>query len=55
MNLNYVRDMAYKYGKGFGGNLKLTTSLMLGFISPREDALISLAAGGTQGYIFAPG
>ena len=55
MNLSYVRDMAYKYGKGFGGNLKLTTSLMLGMISPREDALISLAAGGTQGYTFAPG
>jgi uroporphyrinogen decarboxylase len=28
---------------------------MLGLISPREDALISLAVGGTQGYIFAPG
>ncbi len=55
MNLSHVRDMAYKYGKGFGGNLKLTTSLMLGMISPREDALISLAAGGTRGYTFAPG
>jgi uroporphyrinogen decarboxylase len=55
MNLSYVRDMALKYGKGFGGNLKLTTSLMLGMISPREDALISLAVGGTRGYIFAPG
>jgi MtaA/CmuA family methyltransferase len=55
MNLNFVRDMAYKYGKGFGGNLKLTTSLMLGLISPREDALISLATGGNRGYIFAPG
>jgi len=55
MNLSFVRDMAYKYGKGFGGNLKLTTSLMLGLISPREDALISLAAGGTRGYTFAPG
>jgi len=55
MNLNFVRDLAYKYGKGFGGNLKLTTSLMLGLISPREDALISLAAGGTRGYVFAPG
>ena len=42
MNLSYVRDMAYKFGKGFGGNLKLTTSLMLGMISPKEDALISL-------------
>jgi len=55
MNLSFVRDLARKYGKGFGGNLKLTTSLMLGMISPREDALISLAVGGTEGYIFAPG
>jgi uroporphyrinogen decarboxylase len=55
MNLSFVRDMAYKYGKGFGGNLKLTTALTLGMISPREDALISLAAGGTTGYTFAPG
>lgn len=55
MNLSYVRDMARQYGKGFGGNLKLTTSLMLGMISPREDALISLAMGGNRGYIFAPG
>lgn len=55
MNLSFVRDMAYKYNKGFGGNLKLTTALTLGMISPREDALISLAAGGTKGYTFAPG
>jgi uroporphyrinogen decarboxylase len=55
VNLGFVRDMAYKYGRGFGGNLKLTTSLMLGMISPREDALISLGAGGTTGYVFAPG
>jgi uroporphyrinogen decarboxylase len=55
MNLVHVRDMARKYGKGFGGNLKLTNSLMLGMISPREDALISLAAGGNIGYTFAPG
>jgi len=55
MNLSFVRDMALRYGKGFGGNLKLTNSLMLGMISPREDALISLAVGGNRGYIFAPG
>jgi uroporphyrinogen decarboxylase len=46
---------SHKYGKGFGGNLKLTTSLMLGMISSREDALISLAVGGNLGYTFAPG
>lgn len=55
MNLNFIRDVALKHGKGFGGNLKLTLALSLGLISPREDALISLAAGGTRGYTFAPG
>jgi len=55
LNLNYVRDVALKYGVGFGGNLKLTLALSLGLISPREDAIISLAAGGMTGYVFAPG
>jgi MtaA/CmuA family methyltransferase len=55
LNLNFVRDVARKYGKGFGGNLKLTLALSLGMISPREDALISLAAGGTRGFTLAPG
>jgi uroporphyrinogen-III decarboxylase len=27
----------------------------MGLISPREDALISLAAGGTEGFILSPG
>lgn len=55
LNMNFVRDMARKYGLGFGGNLKLTLALSLGLISPREDAIVSLAAGGTIGYTFAPG
>jgi MtaA/CmuA family methyltransferase len=55
VNLSFVRDTAYKYGKGFGGNLKLTTALMLGLIDPKQDAIISLAAGGNRGYTFAPG
>lgn len=55
MNMNFIRDVALKYGKGFGGNLKLTLALSLGLLSPREDALISLAAGGTKGFTFAPG
>ena len=55
LNMNYVRDKARKYGVGFGGNLKLTLSLSLGLISPREDAIVSLAAGGSHGYTFAPG
>jgi uroporphyrinogen decarboxylase len=55
MNMNFVRDLAIKHGKGFGGNLKLTLALSLGLISPREDAIVSLAAGGNIGFTFAPG
>ncbi len=55
LNMNFIRDKALKYGKGFGGNLKLTLSLSLGLISPREDAIVSLSAGGSHGYTFAPG
>lgn len=55
LNLNFIRDLAVKYGKGFGGNLKLTLALSLGLLSPREDAIVSLAAGGQTGFTFAPG
>ncbi|MDQ7781417.1 MAG: uroporphyrinogen decarboxylase family protein [Desulfomonilaceae bacterium] len=55
LNLPYVRDVALKHGVGFGGNLKLTLALSLGLLSPREDAIVSLAAGGSTGYVFAPG
>lgn len=55
LNLAYVRDVALKHGVGFGGNLKLTLALSLGILSPREDALVSLATGGAIGYTFAPG
>lgn len=55
LNMNYVRDCALKYGRGFGGNLKLTLALSLGIIDPREDAIVSLAAGGKIGYTFSPG
>ncbi len=55
LNMNFVRDLARKYNKGFGGNLKLTLALSLGLLSPREDAIVSLAAGGHIGYTFAPG
>ncbi len=55
LNMNFIRDMARKYEKGFGGNLKLTLALSLGLLSPREDAIVSLAAGGHIGYTFAPG
>jgi MtaA/CmuA family methyltransferase len=55
LNLNFIRDLAHKHKVGFGGNLKLTLALSLGLLSPREDAIVSLAAGGHIGYTFAPG
>lgn len=55
LNLTYVRDVARKHGVGFGGNLKLTLALSLGILSPRDDAIVSLAIGGTTGFTFAPG
>jgi MtaA/CmuA family methyltransferase len=55
LNMIFVRDLARKYNVGFGGNLKLTLALSLGLLSPREDAIVSLAAGGNIGYTFAPG
>jgi len=55
LNMVFVRDLARKYGVGFSGNLKLTLALSLGLLSPKEDALVSLAAGGQHGYTFAPG
>ena len=55
MNMNFIRDLAREHGVGFGGNLKLTLALSLGLLSPREDAIVSLAAGGQHGYTFAPG
>jgi uroporphyrinogen decarboxylase len=55
LNMIFIRDLAQKHGVGFGGNLKLTLALSLGLLSPREDAIVSLAAGGHIGYTFAPG
>lgn len=55
VNLTYARDLALKYGLAFSGSLKLTMSLTLGIIDPREDALVSLSAGGSTGFILAPG
>lgn len=55
LNIPYVRDLAVKYGLGFGGNLKLTLALSLGIVDPREDTLVSMAAGGMTGFTLAPG
>jgi uroporphyrinogen decarboxylase len=54
--LDVVRDIALSNGISFGGNLKLTTTLLLG--SPEDsqrDALECIDIGGKKGYILAPG
>ncbi len=54
--LGLVKDFAAKYNKSFGGNLKLTTVLLLGNEDDAKvDALNCLDIGGEKGYIIAPG
>jgi uroporphyrinogen decarboxylase len=54
--LDYVRDVCLPKGISFGGNLKLTATLLLGSIADSEkDTLDCLAKGGERGFILAPG
>jgi uroporphyrinogen decarboxylase len=54
--LDLVRDLAQRNGKSFGGNLKLTTALLLGEeLDAKRDALRCMDLGGTKGFILAPG
>ncbi|MBP7933030.1 MAG: uroporphyrinogen decarboxylase [Phycisphaerae bacterium] len=56
ISLESLRDLAGKHNKSFGGNLKLTTVLLLGSEDDaRRDALRCLDIGGTKGYVLAPG
>lgn len=54
--LDYVRDTALAHGISFGGNMKLTVSLLMGTEDDcRRDALACMDTGGKQGFILAPG
>ena len=56
ISLALIRDLALAEGVSFGGNLKLTTTLLLG--SPLDceyDVLECMDIGGTKGYVLAPG
>ena len=56
ISLPKLRQLASAAGKSFGGNLKLTTVLLLGNEDDaRRDALRCLADGGDKGFILAPG
>ena len=56
ISLDFVRDIAIPQGISFGGNLQLTSVLLLG--TPQEsqkNAVACLEIGGEQGFILAPG
>jgi uroporphyrinogen decarboxylase len=56
IDLARLAELARAKGKSFGGNLKLTTVLLLGDeAAARQDALRCIDIGGTQGYVLAPG
>ena len=54
--LDYVKEIALKRGISFGGNLKLTSVLLLGNeLDSRKEAVHCLDLGGKLGFIIAPG
>ncbi len=56
IDLARLATLARASGKSFGGNLKLTTVLLLGDeASARRDALRCIDVGGPAGFVLAPG
>jgi MtaA/CmuA family methyltransferase len=54
--LDYVKDTCKKYGISFGGNLQLTSVLLLGKpIDAQKNAIACMEIGGDTGFILAPG
>ena len=54
--LDFVKEISLKKGISFGGNLKLTSVLLLGNeLDSRKDAVHCLDLGGKKGFIISPG
>ncbi len=54
--LGYVRDVCLPQGVSFGGNLQLTSVLLLGKpIDAQRNAIACLEVGGQRGFLLAPG
>jgi uroporphyrinogen decarboxylase len=54
--LDYVKEVALSKGISFGGNLKLTSALLLGNeLDSKKEALSCLDLAGKKGFILAPG
>jgi uroporphyrinogen decarboxylase len=56
ISLPKLRELAQKYNKSFGGNLKLTVALLMGSADDcRLEAIRNIDEGGQVGFILAPG
>ncbi len=56
VSLSALKSLAEKHGRSIGGNLKLTSVLLLGDRDDaRLDAIRCIDVGGTRGFILAPG
>lgn len=56
ISLGYVRDISLAQGISFGGNLKLTSTLLFGDETDCEkDAVECMETGGSRGFILSPG
>ncbi|MFO7905280.1 MAG: uroporphyrinogen decarboxylase family protein [Pirellulaceae bacterium] len=54
--LQYVRDVCIEKGISFGGNLQLTSVLLLGSrMDSQRNALACMEIGGTHGFVLSPG
>jgi len=54
--LDYVRDVCRQYGISFGGNIRLTVTMLFGTPADNvNEAMNCMNIGGTQGFILAPG
>jgi uroporphyrinogen decarboxylase len=54
--LEYVRDICKNYGISFGGNIKLTLTILFGEPTDNiNDAQNCVSIGGNKGFILAPG
>jgi len=56
IDLASLKVTALKHGKSFGGNLRLTTTLLLGTaLDCQKNAIECMDIGGTKGFVLAPG
>ncbi len=54
--LELLKELAGRYGRSFGGNIKLTSVLLLGDPDDAKlEAIRCMEIGGTNGFILAPG